>query len=107
MACSIEMVALAEDRLLFWDQLRELAGYKVAPAVRDQIAYELEDDFEKKAAAIRAEYEGKIAELKATYPQIIARRLAEGLIRSSSGGADTVGIFSPGRHRHLDCRRSR
>ena len=91
MACSIEMVALAEDRLLFWDQLRELAGYKVAPAVRDQIAYQLEDDFEVKAAAIRAEYEGKIAELKATYPQIIARRLAEGLIRSSSGGADTVG----------------
>jgi len=91
MACSIEMVALAEDRLLFWDQLRELAGIKVAPAVRDQIAFELEDDFEKKAEAIRAEYEGKIAELKATYPQIIARRLAEGLIRSSSGGADTVG----------------
>ncbi len=87
MACSIEMVALAEDRLLFWDQLRELAGYKVAPAVRDQIAYQLEDDFEVKAAAIRAEYEGKIAELKATYPQIIARRLAEGLIRSSSGGS--------------------
>jgi ferredoxin len=91
MACSIEMVALAEDRLLFWDQLRELAGFKVAPAVRDQIAYELEDDFEEKATAIRAEYEGKIAELKATYPQIIARRLAEGLIRSSSGGTDTVG----------------
>jgi len=67
-----------------------LAGYKIAPAVRDQIAYELEDDFDQKAAAIRAEYEGKIAELKATYPQIIARRLAEGLIRSSSGGTDTV-----------------
>ncbi len=91
MACAIEMVILAEDRLLHWDQLRELAGYKVAPSVRDQIAYELEDDFEKKAATIRAEYEGKIAELKAAYPQIIARRLAEGLIRSSSGGADTVG----------------
>jgi pyruvate-ferredoxin/flavodoxin oxidoreductase len=90
MACSIEMVVLAEDRLLYWDQLRELAGYKVAPAVRDQIAYELEDDFDKKAAALRAEYEGKIAELKATYPQIIARRLAEGLIRSSAGGTDTV-----------------
>lgn len=91
MACSIEMVTLAEDRLLFWDQLRELAGIKVAPAVRDQIAYELEDDFEQKAAASRTEYEAKIAELKATYPQIIARRLAEGLIRSSSGGTDTVG----------------
>ncbi|MGD2123653.1 MAG: 2-oxoacid:acceptor oxidoreductase family protein, partial [Gemmatimonadota bacterium] len=90
MACSMEMVMLAEDRLLHWDQLRELAGYKVAPSVRDQIAYELEDDFEAKAAAIRSEYESKIAELKATYPQIIARRLAEGLIRSSAGGTDTV-----------------
>jgi len=90
MACSIEMVVLAEDRLLFWDQLRELAGYKVAPAVRDQIAYGLEDEFDKKAAALRAEYEAKIAELKATYPQIIARRMAEGLINSSRGGQDTV-----------------
>jgi len=89
-ACAIEMVILAEDRLLFWDQLRELAGYKLAPAVRDQIVYQLEDEFDEKAAAVRAEYEGKIAELKATYPQIIARRLAEGLIRSSSGGTDTV-----------------
>ncbi len=91
MACSIEMVMLAEDRLLLWDQIRELAGYKVAPSVRDQIAYELEDDFEEKAQAIRAEYEAKIAELKTTYPQIIARRMAEGLINSSRGGRDTVG----------------
>jgi pyruvate-ferredoxin/flavodoxin oxidoreductase len=91
MAVAMEMVILAEDRLLFWDQLRELAGYKVAPAVRDQIAYELEDEFDKKAADIRAEYESKIAELKATYPQIIARRMAEGLINSSRGGQDTVG----------------
>jgi pyruvate-ferredoxin/flavodoxin oxidoreductase len=89
-ACSMEMVMLAEDRLLLWDQLRELAGYKVAPAVRDQIAYELEDEFDQKAATIRAEYEAKIAELKATYPQIIARRMAEGLIGSSRGGQDTV-----------------
>jgi pyruvate-ferredoxin/flavodoxin oxidoreductase len=68
-----------------------LAGYKVAPSVRDQIAYELEDDFEAKAAALRAEYETKIAELKTTYPQIIARRMAEGLINSSRGGQETVG----------------
>jgi pyruvate-ferredoxin/flavodoxin oxidoreductase len=91
MACSAEMVKLAEDRLLFWDQLRELAGYKVAPSVRDQIAYELEDEFEAKASQLRKEYEGKLAELKATYPQIIARRMAEGLINSSRGGEDTVG----------------
>ncbi|MEJ2542090.1 MAG: hypothetical protein P8188_19355, partial [Gemmatimonadota bacterium] len=82
---------MLEDRLLFWDQLRELAGYKVAPSVRDQISYELEDEFEKKAAAIRAEYETKLLELKTTYPQIIARKMAEGLIASSRGGEDKVG----------------
>jgi pyruvate-ferredoxin/flavodoxin oxidoreductase len=90
LACSMEIVLLAEDRLLLWDQIRELAGYKVAPSVRDQIAYELEDEFDRKAESIRGEYESKIAQLKATYPQVIARRMAEGLIRSSSGGTDTV-----------------
>jgi len=90
MAAAAEMATLAEDRLLFWDQLRELAGYKVAPSVRDQISYELEDEFEKKAAAIRAEYEAKILELKTTYPQIIARKMAEGLLASSRGGEDRV-----------------
>jgi len=91
MAASMEMVTLAEDRLLFWDQLRELAGHKVAPSVRDRIAYEMEDEFDKEAEKIRQEYESKLAELKATYPQIIARRMAEGLISSSRGGEDTVG----------------
>jgi pyruvate-ferredoxin/flavodoxin oxidoreductase len=91
MAAATEMVTLAEDRLLFWDQLRELAGYKVAPSVRDQITYELEDEFDQKAASIRAEYEAKILELKTTYPQIIARKMAEGLIASSRGGEDKVG----------------
>jgi len=90
MAAALEMVTLAEDRLLFWDQLRELAGYKVAPSVRDQIGYELEDEFDKKAADIRAEYEAKILELKTSYPQIIARKMAEGLIASSRGGEDKV-----------------
>jgi pyruvate-ferredoxin/flavodoxin oxidoreductase len=90
LACSAEIVKLGEDRLLLWDQLRELAGYKVAPSVRDQIAYELEDEFEAKASKLQQEYEAKLAELKSTYPQIIARRMAEGLITSSRGGEDTV-----------------
>ncbi len=91
MSAAPEVVRLAEDRLLYWDQLRELAGYKVAPSVRDQVAYELEDEFDKKAAAIRAEYESKILELKTSFPQIIARKMAEGLISSSRGGEDKVG----------------
>ncbi len=90
MAAALEMVTLAEDRLLFWDQLRELAGYKVAPSVRDQIGYELEDEFDKKAEKIREEYEARILELKTSYPQIIARKMAEGLLSSSRGGEDRV-----------------
>jgi pyruvate-ferredoxin/flavodoxin oxidoreductase len=91
MSAAPEMVLLAEDRLLFWDQLRELAGYKLAPSVRDQVAYELEDEFDEKAALIRAEYEAKILELKTSYPQIIARKMAEGLLNSSRGGEEKVG----------------
>jgi pyruvate-ferredoxin/flavodoxin oxidoreductase len=90
-AASIEMVMLAEDRLLFWDQLRELGGQKVADSVRNRVAYDLEDEFEVEAEKIRQEYEAKLAELRSTYPQVIARRMAEGLISSSRGGEDTVG----------------
>jgi ferredoxin len=38
--------------------------------------------------ALKAEYEGKIALLTTQYPQLIARRLAEGLLRASAN--DTV-----------------
>jgi pyruvate-ferredoxin/flavodoxin oxidoreductase len=79
------IVLLAEDRMLYWSQLQELAGVKPAAAVRDAISYELEAEFDRRADAIRAEYEARLLELKATYPAVIARRLAEGLIKSGSG----------------------
>jgi len=40
---------------------------------------------ENKLEALRAEYEAKIAQITTQYPQLIARRLAEGLLKSSSG----------------------
>jgi pyruvate-ferredoxin/flavodoxin oxidoreductase len=79
---SSEMVQLSEERLLFWAQLKELAGLKVPDWVKDQIADELESEFDKRAETLRKEYEQKLADLRATYPAVIARRLAEGLIRA-------------------------
>ena len=82
---SNEMVALAEERLLYWNQLREMAGMRVPEWVRSGIGAELEKDFEVRLAAARKEFEAKLEELKASYPRIIARRLAEGLVKSGNG----------------------
>jgi pyruvate-ferredoxin/flavodoxin oxidoreductase len=90
---SDDIVHLAEERLQFWAQLRELAGLEVSSSVRDTVAASLEEEFERKSAALRAEYEAKFAEAKATYPAQIARRLAEGLLKhagSSSAVADLL-----------------
>ena len=86
---SLEMIELAEDRLLLWHQIKELAGLEVAETARDRIADEIESEFDRKAEEIRAQYEAQIADLRRTYPAVVARRLAEGLL---AGGADrTVG----------------
>jgi pyruvate-ferredoxin/flavodoxin oxidoreductase len=85
LSASKEMVALAEERRLFWSQLRQLAGIEIAPAVRERIASVLEGEFEAKASALKAEYERQIADLKANYAHVVARRLAEGLIQVAEG----------------------
>jgi pyruvate-ferredoxin/flavodoxin oxidoreductase len=86
---SLEMVALAEERQQFWSQLRQLAGLEIPQAVHDTVVSETESDLEKRMDALRMEYEAKIAELKATLPAQIARRLADGLIRNA-GSASAV-----------------
>lgn len=90
LAVSPEMVRLAEDRLLFWAQLRELAGIRVAPSARDRIVAELEGEYETRLAELRADYEARLATLRSTYPQVVARRMAEGLLRATAGGRQTV-----------------
>ena len=85
LAVSGEMVALAEERLRHWGLLREMAGLQVPDAVRDRVSAQMEAEFDARMEALRAEHEQKLAELRATYPVVIARRLAEGLIRSGNG----------------------
>jgi pyruvate-ferredoxin/flavodoxin oxidoreductase len=83
-----EIVTLAEERQLHWLQLRELAGVLVAESTRAHVVDSLESEVEARIAAIRAEYETKLREVQNSMPAIIARRLAEGLLKkiSQSGG---------------------
>ncbi len=94
LACSAEMVELAEERLAFWSQLRQLAGVEVSGTVRDAVADAMEPEFEARAAKLREEYEAKLADLRATYPRVIARRLAEGLLRSGNGKRTVEDLLS-------------
>jgi len=85
MRCSNEMVILADDRLNFWHQLRELAGHDVSESVHDSVTGEAEAEFEKKLGELKKQYEIQLADLKATYPRAIARRMAEGLLQVGNG----------------------
>jgi pyruvate-ferredoxin/flavodoxin oxidoreductase len=85
MRVSNEMVLLAEDRLMFWHQLKEMAGLDVPDAVRDTLSGISEAEFEQRLASLKQEYEAKLADLKATYPKAIARRMAENLLRMGNG----------------------
>jgi len=88
------IVKLAEERLLYWNQLREMAGLEIPDWVRDEIGSEMEAELESKLAQARKEFDAKIAELKVTYPRIIARRLAEGLVRSGNSGRTVSELLS-------------
>jgi pyruvate-ferredoxin/flavodoxin oxidoreductase len=88
LAASLEMVQLAEDRLQVWSLLKEMAGLDA------EVAAEAEAEFADQAARITAEYEAKIADLKQRYPQIIAHRLAQGLVRAGNGGRTIQELLS-------------
>jgi pyruvate-ferredoxin/flavodoxin oxidoreductase len=82
---SNEMVILAEDRLRYWHQLKELAGLDVPASVHDALVGEMESEYEGRLEVLRQEYQAQLAELKATYPMVIARRMAEGLLKLGDG----------------------
>jgi len=89
-----EIVRLAEERQEFWSLLRQLAGHEVAPAVRDTIVAELEAEYERRAGVLRQEFEARYRELELEAPRRIARRLAEGLLRTSGGSAAVAELLA-------------
>ena len=84
---SPEMVELAEDRIEVWNLLKEMAGETTVEA-------DAEAAFEERVAQIRAEYEAKITDLKKKFPQVVARRLAEGLVRAGNGQQTVADLLS-------------
>jgi pyruvate-ferredoxin/flavodoxin oxidoreductase len=85
---SAGLVALAEDRQVFWAQLRELAGVEVSGHLREAVGAGIIRKMQKEMAELKTEYEAKFAQISTQYPQLIARRMAEGLLRA--GGDKTV-----------------
>ncbi len=94
LSVSPEIAELAEDRLAFWSQLRELAGLKVPESVRRTLRSELEAEFERRTHELEAEYEAKLDDVRTRYPRIVARRLAEGLVRSGDGARTLAEILA-------------
>ena len=80
LAVTDEIVRLAEDRRELWTLLRDMAVLKAPETVA------AEAELEQRVVALRAEYEAKLADLRARYPWVIARRLAEELLRAGNGG---------------------
>lgn len=83
---SDEIVRLAEERLQHWSQLRELAGVVVAESTRERVREALEAELDAKLETARRDYEARLAEVHATYPAVIARRIAEGMLAAGNGG---------------------
>jgi pyruvate-ferredoxin/flavodoxin oxidoreductase len=94
LSVSEEIAELAEDRLAFWSQLRELAGLEVPESVRRSLRSELEAEFESRKRELEAEYETKLEDVRTRYPRMLARRLAEGLVRSGDGSRTLAEILS-------------
>jgi pyruvate-ferredoxin/flavodoxin oxidoreductase len=87
-AVSGPIVELAEERQRYWSQLRELAGVEVSGHLRDSVGAGITRKLQQEMAALKADYEARFAQLTTQYPQLIARRIAEGLLKA--GGHKTV-----------------
>jgi pyruvate-ferredoxin/flavodoxin oxidoreductase len=83
-----ELVELAEERLRYWAQLKELAGIEVSAHMREVVGETESRRLEQDLAALKTGYEARIAQLTTQYPVLIARKIAEGLLKAN--GSETV-----------------
>jgi pyruvate-ferredoxin/flavodoxin oxidoreductase len=88
LAVSEEIVKLADERLAYWHALRQLAGLDVAPAAAARLERTLRQELERGVAEREKEREAELGAFKRDWSARVARRLAEGLLRS--GEQDTT-----------------
>jgi len=94
LAVSSEICKLGHERLEFWFELLEIAGRRPSSRAHDVVAAKLESDLTNRLEALKAEYEGKITELKASYPASIARSIAKGLLAGGNGNKTIAEILA-------------
>jgi len=85
-----EIVALAEDRLALWHQLKQMGALEVPASARAGIVGEVEAELGTRMDAMKSEYDRTIADLRTKYPAAIARRMAEGLVRATANGQERI-----------------
>ncbi|MEW6320341.1 MAG: 2-oxoacid:acceptor oxidoreductase family protein [Acidobacteriota bacterium] len=90
LAASREIVELADDRVSLWQQLRHMAGLDVPPAIRERIAADVQATLGTEIAALEAAHAATVADLRTRYPAVVARRMAEGLVRATANGQETI-----------------
>jgi pyruvate-ferredoxin/flavodoxin oxidoreductase len=91
LAVSPEIVELAHDRLTLWNQLKEMAGIELAPSTKAGMESELASKIEEQTQVLKSEHDRTLADLRARYPALVARRLVEGLIKATGSGKETIG----------------
>jgi pyruvate-ferredoxin/flavodoxin oxidoreductase len=69
-------------------------GQEVGEDARSVVETDLEAKFDEKLDALKAEYEGKLAELRSNFPQLVARRMAEGLLRAGNGSTTVADLLT-------------
>ena len=82
MRASADIVELAEERLDYWTLLRHLAGLDVAPSIAEELEARVSAAHDKLTAAHDADRDAALGKFKTAYAASMARRLAEGLLKS-------------------------
>jgi pyruvate-ferredoxin/flavodoxin oxidoreductase len=78
---SEEIVQLAEERLALWSELKEMSGAALSPRVRDAVISEVEREYERREAALRAEYEARLADQATGRASAAANRIVDCLLQ--------------------------
>jgi len=89
-----EIVRLADERQAYWSQLKQLAGLEVSSTTREAAVREVEAAFARKLEALEAEHAAALADLRERLPAVVARRMAEGILRVGKGDPTLSGLIA-------------
>jgi pyruvate-ferredoxin/flavodoxin oxidoreductase len=77
MKVSSEIVELAEDRLSHWAHIKELGGVELSRPAHDRVAQSVGKESEERIAALKSEYEERIAQADRVIVERLMSRLAD------------------------------